>query len=181
MSKFFSSAWIQIGVVLVTLAMTGCASTYEQSDVQPPSVQLDPSKSVLISVPPDGWYESIEYRNSGRMTANAVAAAFSKHANSVDISTDCHGDDCLNTSQQENYSYYVKLEILQWEERATEWSGRPDQIEIQLVVFDVATKEVLASSSYSGKSKWLTFGGDHPQDLLPEPTSQYVNSLYKEE
>ena len=71
------------------------------------------------------------------------------------------------------------MEILQWEKRATEWSGRPDQIEIQLVIFDAVTKEVLANSSYSGKSKWLTFGGDHPQDLLPEPTSQYVTSLYK--
>ncbi|WP_254924651.1 DUF4823 domain-containing protein [Aeromonas sp. A35_P] len=29
-----------------------------------------------------------------------------------------------------------------------------------------------------GKSKWATFGGDHPQDLLPEPTEKYVNSLY---
>ena len=179
MSKFSSRAWIRIGVVLFTLALMGCASTYKQSDVQPPAVQLDPSKSVLISVPADGWYEDIEYRNSGRMTANAVAAAFSKHANKVNITTDCHGDDCLNTSKQENYSYYVMLEILQWEERATEWSGRPDQIEIQLVVFDTATKEVLANSSYSGKSKLLTFGGDHPQDLLPEPTSKYVNSLYE--
>jgi hypothetical protein len=131
--------------------------------------------SVLVSVPPDGWYEDIEYRNSGKMTANAVAAAFAKHAKKVEISNDCHGDDCL----EKGYGYYVELEILRWEERATEWSGRPDQIEIQIVVFDVATKTALANSSYSGKSKWITLGGDHPQDLLPEPTNQYVSTLYE--
>ncbi len=54
-----------------------------------------------------------------------------------------------------------------------------DQIEIQLVIFDVRIQVELANVSYHGKSKWLTLGGDHPQDLLPEPTTQYVNSLYK--
>jgi hypothetical protein len=179
MTKPNSLFWIGSGLASVLLSMAGCASTYKQSDIQSPSVHLDSSMSVLISVPPDGWYEDIEYRNSGRMTVNAIAAAFSRHANKVDITSDCHGDECLSTSQKESYGYYVEPNILLWEERATEWSGRPDQIEIQLVVYDVATEEVLASSSYSGKSKWLTLGGDHPQDLLPEPTGQYVDSLYR--
>ncbi len=72
----------------------------------------------------------------------------------------------------------VTTEILHWEDRATEWSGRPDRVEVQISVYDTSTREEVASSSYSGKSKWATFGGDHPQDLLSEPTDNYVRSLY---
>ena len=69
-------------------------------------------------------------------------------------------------------------EILHWEDRNTEWSGIKDKIEIKLVVYDAATGNELASTIIAGKIKWATFGGDHPQDLLPEPLKRYVESLY---
>ena len=165
--------------LLIAILATGCASTYRYNELQPVTTKLDGTQGVLISTPQDGWYENTQYRNSGKMTANAVRAAFSKYASRVDVVNSCHGDGCLSGIDTEKYGYYVKPEILHWEERATEWSGKPDRIEIQLVIFDAATKRELANSSYTGKSKWGTFGGDHPQDLLSEPTNQYVSSLYQ--
>jgi len=78
----------------------------------------------------------------------------------------------------ERYEYYIQSEILHWEDRATEWSGLPDRIEIKISVYDTHSGAELASSILSARSKWATFGGDHPQDLLPEPVKQYVESLY---
>ena len=165
--------------IVTALATSGCASSYKQSDITEPAARLDPAKSVLVSTPPDGRFEQTVYPNSGRMTANEVKKAFAAHTNKVDATEKCHGDDCMSVAKAGGYGYYVKPDILHWEDRATEWSGLSDQIEIQLVVFDVGSGAELAHVSYHGKSKWLTFGGDHPQDLLPEPTTQYVNSLYK--
>lgn len=112
------------------------------------------------------------------MTAQAIYAAFSKKAHRVEITTRCHGDPCLNTIEPTQFRYYVKPVILHWEERATEWSGKPDVIEIQVVIYDTLSKKSIANSSFKGASKWATFGGDHPQDLLPEPTEKYVKALY---
>lgn len=75
---------------------------------------------------------------------------------------------CLEKTQAQPYGYYVIPEILHWEDRATEWSGIPDRLEVKLSIFDGNKKE-LASTIITGKSKWATLGGDHPQDLLPEP------------
>lgn len=161
------------------LLLAGCTSTYRHSDLQAPSQKLNPSIGVLISIPEDGWYENTQYRNSGRMTANAVRAAFAKNANKVDLANGCKDEECLSEIDIEKYGYFVKPVILSWEDRATEWSGKPDRIEVQLIIYDAVTKKELANSSYTGKSKWATFGGDHPQDLLPEPTNSYVNSLYQ--
>lgn len=163
----------------VVFIISGCASTYKLSEVQLPTTKLDPFKSILISVPEDGWYENPQYRLSGKMTANAIRAAFAKKTSIVDVIDSCHGDECLKAISPIKYGYYVKPVILHWEERATEWSGKPDRIEIQVVIYDTGSKKVLATSSYTGKSKWATFGGDHPQDLLPKPTNQYINSLYQ--
>lgn len=166
-------------ILSAILLITACNSTYRHSELQTLSTKLDPRQGVLVSIPEDGWYESQPYRNSGQMTANAVRAAFAKNARKVDLAKSCRDEECLENIDIEEYGYFVKPVILHWEERATEWSGKPDRIEIQLVVYDTATRQELANSSYTGKSKWATFGGDHPQDLLPDPTNAYVSSLYK--
>ncbi len=191
----------KILLVLSLCLMAGCASTYKHSELQAPSgrshlaltfsstykhselqaplAKLDFSKGVLISIPDDGMYDNAQYHNSGRMTANAVRAAFSKNAKRADVTQKCKEDKCLNNINTEKYGYYVKPVILHWEDRATEWSGKPDRIEIQLIIFDSFTKKELVNFSYTGKSKWATFGGDHPQDLLSDPTNESVRKLYK--
>jgi len=37
----------------------------------------------------------------------------------------------------------------------------------------------VANSSFTGKSSWFTFGGDHPQDLLAKPADEFVRGLYR--
>ncbi len=142
-------------------------------------MKLDPAIGVVISVPADGSYGNKKYPGSGRMTTNAVRSAFSKRALNVDVTTDCHGENCLSTLDKQGFGYYVKPEILHWEDRNTEWSGKPDKIEIQLVIYDLNTQKPVASTNFAGESKWASFGGDHPQDLLSQPTQKYVDSIYR--
>jgi hypothetical protein len=160
------------------LFVLGCSSTYKHTELKLPIAKLDPSLGVLISIPDDGWYGEHQYQNSGRMTANAVRNAFSKLVSRVDVIDNCKGEECLNNLNVEKYGYFVKLIIMHWEDRATEWSGKKDRIEIQIIIYETINKIELANFSYTGSSKFLTFGGDHPQDLLPEPTKELVNKLY---
>jgi hypothetical protein len=164
---------------IVTVSAIGCSSTYTHLYSRALSEKLDPELGVLISTPEDGWYGDREYRNSGRMTANAVMAEFSKIAKRADVTSECESSQCLDNIDIQKYGYFVEPTILHWEDRNTEWSGKPDQIEIQITTFDTSKKNEIARSSFKGTSKWGTFGGDHPQDLLQEPTAKYVESLYK--
>ena len=157
--------------------LSGCASTYKSIPLSEPSGQLEKGKSVLIATPDDGFYETKHYQGSGRMTALAVQAAFAPFASSTEISSECKDVSCLQRTQGQGHDYHVIPEILHWEDRNTEWSGKSDRLEVKISVFDANGKEV-ASSIISGKSKWATFGGDHPQDLLAEPVNQYVESLF---
>ncbi|WP_097161062.1 DUF4823 domain-containing protein [Enterobacter sp. CC120223-11] len=158
--------------------LTGCSAKYTTNNIQNRSENLVRDEPVVISVPADGAYEGHAYSGSGSATASAVRAAFLKHSDTVTVLDDCADITCLKSHSTTKRGYYVVPQILHWEERATEWSGIPDQIEVKITVYDIASDERLASTILAGKSKLATFGGDHPQDLLPKPVNDYVNSLY---
>jgi len=71
----------------------------------------------------------------------------------------------------------VYSEIEHWSDRATEWSGIPDRIAIRVRVIDVTSGEVLDDRQLKAASRWATFGGDHPQELLPKLSQQWAASL----
>jgi hypothetical protein len=164
-------------LVIIVAMISGCAST-KQTNLAEPTSKLLKGKRVVISTPANGSYGSNEYSTSGKMTAFAVRAAFARFTNTITVSTDCKELECLKRNNSSTFDYYVIPEILQWEDRATEWSGIPDRIEVKLSIYEVESWKELASTIISGKSKLMTLGGDHPQDILPKPLNKYVESLY---
>ncbi|MGJ0486026.1 MAG: DUF4823 domain-containing protein [Methylomicrobium sp.] len=165
-------------LMIFIIMISGCTATYKQQPLTEQTAKLIRGKSIVISTPSNGFYGDEVYSSSGKTTAFEVRTSFARFSNNVTVEPDCKDIACLKTSQSSNSDYYVIPEILHWEERATEWSGIPDQIEIKLSVYDGRSLKELASTSISGESKWATFGGDHPQDLLPDPLKLYVESLY---
>ena len=165
-------------LLFVVILLSGCAAKYNQVNLSQPRTKLTAGNSVLIATPENGSYGNREYSSSGRMTALAVNAAFAKFSNDIKVSNKCKDFNCLKEKATKSFDYYVIPEILQWEDRATEWSAKPDRIEIKLSVYESETENELASTILSGKSKLLTLGGDHPQDLLAEPLNKYIGTLY---
>jgi hypothetical protein len=169
-----------LAIAVVTITSAGCSSSYKFAAPTVVGDRLDASRGVAISKPANGVFNGTAYGQSGRMTADAVRSAFARHADHVALIANCHGPDCLGHLDSATFGYYVQPEILHWEDRATEWSGKSDRVEIRMTVYDTATSERLAHGTYSGKSKWATFGGDHPQDLLAKPTGRFVADLYQQ-
>lgn len=163
-------------LILASLLATGCTAKYTQTDVSTGAGKLDPRHAVVIATPADGRYVEKLYAGSGAMTAAAVRAAFAHHSNQVDVAANCKEVSCLRALS--GSAYYVVPEILHWEDRATEWSGIPDRIQVKLTIYDATDDQPSRATVLSGKSKWATFGGDHPQDLLPELLQTYVKAQY---
>jgi len=155
----------------VSALFVGCTS-YDARVVRRPAERLNPGDPVTILVPKPGWYGETCYRKSGKMTADALEEAFDRHARAI---SQTRGPLHMRPSAS---GYVVKPVILHWEERATEWSGKPDRIAVKIEVLNANDLSVRSSVVVKGKSKWFTFGGDHPQDLLAKPIRDYVDSLY---
>lgn len=165
--------------VIALALLSGCAATHKQEVLTTPASKLHGSNSVLIATPANGTYGDQEYSGSGEQAASAVRSAFLRHSNNVAVLPGCEELSCLQQSDENGSDYYVVPMILHWEDRATEWSGKRDKADIKLTIYDGEDLSEYSSIIIQGKSKWATFGGDHPQDLLPEPINEYVNSLYE--
>ncbi len=160
------------------LLLAGCSAKYNSVSVTKSTELLARNRPVVISTSADGRYNTTTYSGSGTSTANAVSAAFARFTDNVKTIPACTDLPCLKQHSQLNEGYYVVPQILHWEDRATEWSGIPDKIEVKITVYNANSDNVVSSSILSGRSKWATFGGDHPQDLLAEPVNNYVATLY---
>lgn len=166
-------------VALAILALAGCSSKYRTDSVTRPAERLDAKASAYVMSSNDGAYGGRTYAGSGRALSDAAAAAFSKYMNRIDTAeTPEKLDDALAKAKTTGHKYVVQPSILHWEDRNTEWSGRPDRITIKLVVWDAATGKDIAANVSSASSKWGTFGGDHPEDLLPGALAGMVSAMF---
>lgn len=168
--------------MLALLAMIGCADTHKvtRSGEAQGKPFLERQASAYVALPSDGRYGDTVYSGSGAMTAQIVVSAFSPYLSKVMTGAGIEDlDQAMVTAKDGNYRYLFYPQILQWEDRATEWSGKPDLVTVKLSIYATDTGALLDSANIDGKSGLATFGGDHPQDLLPKPVSQYAASLFR--
>ena len=113
------------------------------------------------------------------MVTDAIVVALSQHVRDVQAAVEVASlAENLAAARTGSRNLLVQPTIVHWEDRATEWSGKPDRMKVRLELYDVSSGENLDTVMISGKSKWATFGGDHPQELLPEPLRTYANTLF---
>ena len=163
----------------MALFLFGCEHTYEIQRSDTGTAQLESSGSAYVALPKDGRFEHIVYYGSGKKLANATLMAFSPYLKNIVIGEKIEKlGQALETAGDGNHTYLIYPEILHWEDRATEWSGKQDRLIVQITVTNVATGGVLDRGTLKGTSKWGTWGGDHPEDLLAEPLKNYAASLF---
>ena len=160
------------------LILSACAAKHEVISSST-STKLLPQKSIYISLSNDGRYGNINYPGSGINTSQVLLKNFSKYSNNITVSNQYRPfSGALSHAKVKGAEYLIYPTILEWEDRATEWSGKPDRISIKIQTVKVSTGKTLNSTIIQGKSAWATLGGDHPQDLLQKPIEELVNSLY---
>ena len=165
-------------VLVAALLMSGCANKYRVDTVDTQAT-LPTSSSIFVAMPENGRYGATVYPESGITLQQEVYAQLSRYSPKVikaaaprplgDVFAEARGSGC---------DYVVDPVILNWEDRATEWSGRPDRITIRYTAYDAKTEANVASTVRSASSRWMTFGGDHPQDLVAIPTQDFAALLF---
>jgi hypothetical protein len=163
------------------IALTGCTSTYSQKDVTagaPPLLRTD--SRIYIAIPFDATFKKSVAVGSGKATAQALYAAFARYSKGVYIGPRPESmSEALETARKYSADYLVYPNIIRWEDRATEWSGRRDRLELKVDLVDPKTSALVFSRNIQGTGKWMTDGGDTPTDLLPQPCDEFANALFR--
>jgi hypothetical protein len=160
---------ITSGLLLVLAMLTlGCSNTYkmERLPLEAPTASTGTSlptlrlgDPVVVSKPSDGRYGDKVYAGSGTMVQLALVSCLK--SNGLDAVARVEGNGAVTGPNK----WQVVPTILEWEDRATEWSGLPDRIKVEIRTIDPEGRP-RDVTIVSGSSKWATLGGDHPQDML---------------
>ncbi len=168
-----------IACAALCVALAGCADSTKLTRAENTSgTRIQQSDSVYVAVPRNGEYGSGEYSHSGQNTADVIASAFARRIHRVETGRKAQPfEEALASAKSASFSFLIYPTILHWEDRATEWSMIPDKVEIKVEAVDVPTGLIVDTAFINGTSGLATFGGDHPEDLLPKPAAEYVSTL----
>jgi len=168
----------RLRIVLIALLLTSCTDSHKLTRMGAPAASLPQGASAYVALPADGRYGKAIYTSSGAQTAREVAAAFAPYLSTISIATVSEDTaTAIASARAGGYDYLIYPQILHWEDRATEWSLKPDRVSVKLTVMEAASGRVVDSGVIEGRSGLATIGGDHPQDLLATPLQDYASSV----
>jgi len=168
--------------LLTLAALAGCVDTHKISPTgfYDWPISLDKSGSAYVALASDGKYQGDVYPGSGFATTQIVATAFAPYLRNVVTGKEVETFvDAIATAKAKRLTYLLYPAIRHWEDRATAWSTRPDVVAIELSLVVLSSEKMVDSVLIQGKSKEATLIGNRPEDLLPEPLSEYAASLFK--
>ena len=162
--------------------LAGCASApYESESIHlyQSNEPLSSEGQISVQTPNNALFDDTEYEISGEKTATAFKTALESHAKKVNIIDACELNNCLKNAKSIGSKYLMALNLIYWEDRATNWSGKADRLTIKVSTYDVSSGDLLnASYLHTNTSIYVPSGG-HVEDYLPFLSNQYVRSLYK--
>jgi hypothetical protein len=172
---------IALGVcALGLLLLSGCSHTYSTRRISEEApAKLAPAATAYVALPAAATFEELTYAESGKQTAGVIASALAEHVANVASGESVEAlEQALGSAKTGGLEYVFFAELVQWEDRITAWSGRSDKLVVRISVYRVGDGARIDAVEISGTSKWFTFGGDHPQDLLLVPVDEFVAGLF---
>jgi len=168
-------------IYIILFVIIGCAPKYTvlQNDKESNEVKLSRDISAYISLPEDNTSNGHLYVGSGREVAAEIEFLFSQHLEKIDVGKTVEScNQGFDSAKLNGYDYYICPQLMQWEDYATEWSGIPDRIRLKVSIQSTTSKAIIDTFLIEGKGKVMSWGGDHPLDIVKEPLAAWVGSLF---
>jgi len=178
-----SKALIRLTMV-VAILVAGCSSYQDLVDsTRGYTARLSRDASVCVATPKDASIvyspgksgdTGGTYPESGQTAASIIAKAFAKHASKVEVVPEMRSlAEAMKRAKADGFRVLVWPTLISWTEVS---ERRRDQIEVKMVLYDTAERKALDTVTIRAKS--VKSALSTPTELLTEPVSEYVNSLY---
>jgi hypothetical protein len=161
---------------LPLILFISCGSTFEITQERTNSLKMERGKNILVTTAHNGFYEDIEYKNSGEKTTNAVRNKLRPYAKTIDIAPTALFK-FIDKQILLDYDYVIVPEIFLWEDRATNMNFKPDKLILGLTVYD-STGNILNYIEVKGESTKVEMSTNDPIDLVNKALTIYIRNLF---
>ncbi len=168
-------------MISAILGIVGCASTATiEQDSAYSNPNISKAVSAYVSLPQDVAYGGRSFTGSGGSVSAIISASLSRYLVSVEEADSVENfHDAMQQARISGADYLFYPSIILWQDRATEWEGKPDIVEIKITVVDVSSYKVVSAATIKDESSLTVTGTSHPQDLLPKPVGSYIESIFR--
>lgn len=165
-------------IILPTLAavsLIGCATVSDVENLPPTgSIPVAEGSEICVVTPEDALYAGKTQRNSGQKVGEVISKSIPEVYTAVQVSTP---DNCAS-------NILVSTEILEYENRASGWSGMPDKIRVKVVAKDIAKSTDAELNYYAdtnmAASALFEWGNAAPYKLLDRKFKKQLELLFAE-
>lgn len=169
--------------LLLTLSLifiSGCSvprSVKEGGTI--PGQQIVPAKKVLILAIRDGQEQGeLPAVGSGTGLASALRKALVAHNIPVAITADSSVEQGFADAERNGSSYVLKATITHWEDNATAWSGKGDELFIALELYDANSHELVGASTHKRTATGATLVSGTPDRFMDEVSVGALSKIY---
>jgi hypothetical protein len=113
---------------------------------------------------------------TGSRVAGAIRDALAQRGFQPFISDHAAMAEGIKEAKELGYSHIVRCVVTEWEDNATEWSGKPDAVGLSLEVFNLDVVMV-SSASHREKSSVMAIKSATPDRLLPKAIAAVLARL----
>ena len=168
-------------LISAILATAGCANTATiDQDTAYSNPNISKAVSAYVSLPQDVAYGGRHFTGSGGSVSGIISAKLSHFLVSVEKANSVENfHDAMQQARKNGADYLFYPSIILWQDRATEWEGKPDRVEIKITVVDLSNYQVVSSATIKDESSLTVTGRSHPQDLLHKPVGSYIESIFR--
>lgn len=168
-------------LVCAVFYLVGCASkaSIEQNAAYN-NPNLSKAISAYVSLPKDVAFGGRYFSGSGGSVSSIICAELQRYLVSVEEAGSVENfHDAMQQARSRGADYLFYPSIIHWQDRASEWEGRPDEVEIKITVVDLSNFKVVSAATIKDKSSLTVTGRGHPQDLLRKPVGNYIESIFR--
>jgi len=164
---------------LALTALAGCATTRSSNVVVVPGKLIPRGAKVYILKVADGQerHEGVA-AGSGFAVATGLRDALFAQGFPPLLSDVSELEAGLSEAAGIGYEYVVRAAITEWEDNATAISTRPDRAALSVEVYDVARRELIATSRHEVASGHGDFKSRTPDRFIPELADFCLGSLF---
>ena len=156
-----------LSCTLVVL-VAGCASVHQTTGGVAPGQEPALHGKVLIVPLADGKARGGEVAaGSGSAVTAALRDSLLTRAMSPFVSDHRSFDEGLAQAKALGYQYVLKGEITEWEDNATEWSGKADSAGLSIEVYDL-TPSLVGSGTHRVRASAIAMTAKTPDRFIPE-------------
>jgi hypothetical protein len=159
------------------IASVSCASSQTTGGVVAGHAPVQRGKVVVLQVADGRERGGDPAAGSGSAVTSALRDALLARGIAPFTSDRSSLAEGISEAKQLGYDYVLKASITEWEDNATEWSGKPDSAALSVELYDL-TPTLLSAATHRKKASSFTMSSGTPDRLLPELVALTLSRVF---